>query len=105
MVSEGLGLVTRSLLTYQLAHEKEFFTKLVLIHYVYRLLMKSVISVFELPVKNFFHLLNFLVDGAGLEPAKPFRAADLQSAAIAAMRPIHKALVGQVGIEPTTSVL
>ena len=68
--------------------------------------MKPVISAFELGVKNFFtSFKNFLVDGAGLEPAKPFRAADLQSAAIAAMRPIRKKLVGQVGIEPTTSAL
>lgn len=52
--------------------------------------MKPVISAFELGVNNFFtSFKTFLVDGAGLEPAKPFRAADLQSAAIATMRPIQ----------------
>lgn len=30
-----------------------------------------------------------MVQEVGLEPTKPFRAADLQSAAIAAMRPLH----------------
>ena len=41
-------------------------------------------------VKNFFHhFQKFLVEEVGLEPTKPFRAADLQSAAIATMRPFH----------------
>ena len=30
-----------------------------------------------------------MVQEVGLEPTKPFRAADLQSAAIATMRPLH----------------
>ena len=41
-------------------------------------------------VKNFFHhFQKFLVEEVGLEPTKPFQAADLQSAAIATMRPFH----------------
>ena len=52
---------------------------------------KTFISSQKPCVKNFFHhFQKFLVEEVGLEPTKPFRAADLQSAAIATMRPFHE---------------
>ena len=48
-----------------------------------------------------------MVQEVGLEPTKPFRAADLQSAAIATMRPFQLKILYKllVGVEPTMKTL